>query len=435
LNKIDVMNSEDDSLVSAYLDGQLDPGEKQRVEAALISDPRLAEELRSLTDLRDLMASLPRDNSVDVSTHVMERILPRRRRRFGYALPWPAVPTRVVGVLGAAGLAAGLLLAISLSSLLYSRVPGRAVPGRGLTGSLVLGPRASSSSDSATHPAAAGARVTAYSLAELDRSQDQAATLELASTFDLGDSIADAGASGRHDLEHFRQLLANPSQRRFILLSDGPDSDAEQRVASVIEQSTRFGFYKLTIEHGIVIDPRHPEQATVFAVLVDADELVTLRDRIKAIVPDRIEEPTVDPALTNRLADIGQVQARRPAPLGEVLIPREQLALRTPRADHNEELPAGAEAEPRDRPTIEQERSAPVPAPLVAASGSEVVPGRDRALGSEGARSPSGRHAAQTSPGTGATRARQSTRGIGLAPAKIDDGIVVLVWVTKAGPR
>ena len=42
------MTLDDDSILSAYLDGQLGPEQQQAVESALFADPQLAKELRGL---------------------------------------------------------------------------------------------------------------------------------------------------------------------------------------------------------------------------------------------------------------------------------------------------------------------------------------------------------------------------------------------------
>ena len=86
------MNLDDESLLSAYMDGQLDPDQHQAVESALLSNPQLSEQLRSLTILRDLVGGLSRDVSVDVSFAVLERIRSARRRwvRLPATIPWPA---------------------------------------------------------------------------------------------------------------------------------------------------------------------------------------------------------------------------------------------------------------------------------------------------------------------------------------------------------
>ena len=90
------MSSDDDTILSAYMDGQLDSDQQQQVESALVASPRLAENLRALTAVRDLVAGLPRDTGVDVAPEVMRRIrsLSRSRSRLS--------PSRVRAVSGPA---------------------------------------------------------------------------------------------------------------------------------------------------------------------------------------------------------------------------------------------------------------------------------------------------------------------------------------------
>ena len=111
------MTIDDDSLLSAYMDGQLGPEQQLAVESALVSDPRRGEELRSLTLVRDLLAGLPRDASVDVASRVMSRI--SGRSRLGMILSivpgYGAIrrhPSKVAGLLA---IAAGLLIAAVMS--------------------------------------------------------------------------------------------------------------------------------------------------------------------------------------------------------------------------------------------------------------------------------------------------------------------------------
>ena len=131
------------------------------------------------------------------------------------------------------------------------------------------------------------------------------------------------GWTGGGELVHVREYLDNPQLRRIFLVSDLEDGSAQQQVASVVEQTTRFNFYKITISQGIVIDPRHPDRATVFALVVGPRELESLRDRLRAALKDRVEETTVEPAVVTQLADIGEVEACPPSPAAEMAIPRD----------------------------------------------------------------------------------------------------------------
>ena len=201
------------------------------------------------------------------------------------------------------------------------------------------------------------------------------------------DRAGDSPAAPR-ELVHVREYLDNPQLRRIFLVSDLEDGSAQQQVASVVEQTTRFNFYKITISQGIVIDPRHPDRATVFALVVGPRELESLRDRLRAALKDRVEETTVEPAVVTQLADIGEVEACPPSPAAEMAIPRDAaLAFRDPHAAGGGEVAEAPPAElPKkpDRPTLEQERSSPVaeiarPGPL--RRGTSRIAGRRPASG------------------------------------------------------
>jgi hypothetical protein len=162
------------------------------------------------------------------------------------------------------------------------------------------------------------------------------------------------------ELEHVTQYLDNPDLRRIFLVSDVTDGATQRQVASVVEETTRFNYFKITIAQGIVIDPRHPGEATVFALVVSPTELKTLRSRLRTALQDRVEEAPVDPTVVTQLADIGQVQACPPAPVADVEIPRVALAIKAPNEGGDDEpAPPVDERIPDRQPTPEQERSSP----------------------------------------------------------------------------
>ena len=74
------MNQRDLELLSAYLDGQLNPSESTRLESRLNSDPQLASVLTDLRATRNLLRKLParRAPRRRPSRH---RRRPRRRAR------------------------------------------------------------------------------------------------------------------------------------------------------------------------------------------------------------------------------------------------------------------------------------------------------------------------------------------------------------------
>lgn len=332
------------------MDGQLSPDQQLLVESALVSDPQLGEELRSLTAVRDLLAGLPRPAAVDLTSRVRDRLRGKSRlRRILAVVPGPVVvlrrPARAVGMLG---VAAGLLFAVLLTFAHMNRpaaLLGENVPS--LQVSLGLPPVPPDASESrwpsfASHPNHKAAP-----------SQPEDENLR------PGDSRRPAASSSA--LEHVSQYLDNPDLRQMFLVTDVMDQSGPDQVATVVEQTTRFNYYKITIAQGIVIDPRHPDEATVFALVVNPSELSSLRDRLRTAFKERVEESPIDPKVVTQLADIGHVQACPPSPMADVVIPREALAIRIPRAKGGED-PAPApdpETPTRKGPTPQQERSSP----------------------------------------------------------------------------
>ncbi len=124
------MTIDDESLLSAYMDGQLSPDRQQLVESAMIADPQLGEELRRLSLVRDLVAGLSHDASVDVSTAVLRRL----RRKSRVRMSWSPMPFRAPSLPGAAwaggmlGAAAVLLIGLLLTFAHVVRPPAARGP-------------------------------------------------------------------------------------------------------------------------------------------------------------------------------------------------------------------------------------------------------------------------------------------------------------------
>ncbi len=109
------MNLEDETLLSAFLDDELDAPQRAEVEAVLRSNPRLSRRLRDLSATRDLVAGLDRPAAPGGLPAAVLARLGRRpsapRRLLSSALRLPA-PT-LVGA--AASLAAAVIIAVSLT--------------------------------------------------------------------------------------------------------------------------------------------------------------------------------------------------------------------------------------------------------------------------------------------------------------------------------
>lgn len=349
------MTLDDDSILSAYLDGQLGMEERQAVESALCADPRLVEDLRELAALRDLVAGLPREEPMDLTARVMRRVRHARRGRAARAIAW--APARAAAIVA---IAAGV---ITLVATTWLRHPAQ-IPGP--QGQAPVVAKAGDAAD-ATRPALserlwprfAGHRT-------IDGSHPDPVDANDGHGGSHPTEVAAAGGNRQDDdLVYVREYLDNPRLRRIFVITDLEDGSARRQVASIVEQTTRFNFYRFTIAQGIVIDPRHPDQATVFALAVGPRELEDLRHSLRAALRGRVEESDVDPGVVAQLADIGQVEACRPSPIPGMAIPRDALAIQAEpdvaSGDPVEPPPVlpGAETGEKPPPTPEQERSSP----------------------------------------------------------------------------
>jgi hypothetical protein len=314
------MSSGDDTFLSAYMDGELDSDQHHMIESALVAAPELAENLRALAAVRELVAGLPREARVDISTKVMGRIRGRNRSRSPLAplRAWSAPTRRVAAVAGMFALAAGILLIVTVVIALRPRDHGRQVASRNAIDNVIAESGPGVNTASANKMGAPDALDPGLSSSSLSfrTGTIQSAALEapaLGGFHNDGASLASDGHSAPVDLELARRMLDNPSDRRFFFVKNGADEKAQQQVASVVERTTRFGYFKITVSQGIVIDPRHPDQATVFALLVNPKDLGRLRDQLKEVLPDTIDETPADPRIVTQLADIGHVQEFAPA--------------------------------------------------------------------------------------------------------------------------
>jgi hypothetical protein len=442
--KLNDMSSGDDSFLSAYTDGELDSDQQNVVDSALVASPDLVENLRALTAVRELVAGLHREACVDVSPEVMSRIrgLNRSRSLLSPKRAWAPPNRRAAAVAGILTLAAGIMLMVAVFISLRPRDHGlQAAFHNALDNDIA---------DSAPEMHAASANELGSSVA-LDPGLSSTRTVtihsaalespSIAGLRDDGAALSGDGHSAPGDLELARRMLDNPSERRFFFVKNGADGKAQQQVASIVERTTRFGFFKITVSQGIVIDPRHPDQATVFALLVNPNELGRMRDQLKEVLPDMIDDAPASPGIVTQLADIGHVQEFAPAGPADVLISREALALQT-RVGGAENAaqaasPAGEKA--TALPTPEQYRSAPdsVTAPSGSLSETEHVTGVTAARdGSRGADAPMSARAQSSDPISRARVVPSRTEQLAYPSdaAKSDEMILLFVWVCHSRP-
>jgi hypothetical protein len=253
------------------------------------------------------------------------------------------------------------------------------------------------------------------------------------------------------DLRTFRELLDDPALRKVFLVSDQIGDPGEQQVTSIVEQTSHHDYFKVTVSQGIVIDPRHPGKAVVFAVVLDRHELESFRNRLKGEFKDRVQEDPVDPAITLQLADIGQVVALPAHPSGDVTYPPStrlaMLAHGQNVTEPSEHSLASLSAE-RDQPTLEQERSRPDsdlvrpgqanPTENLASRSPNKAVARPGVLRSSRATEGEAEALAQArslqADEAGAARASPPARALSAHFPVGDGGLIVLVWLAESSP-
>jgi hypothetical protein len=238
-------------------------------------------------------------------------------------------------------------------------------------------------------------------------------------------------------------LLNDKDLHRVFIIADRIGEPAEHQVTSLVERTTHQDYYKITVSQGIVIDPRHPGRAKVFAIVLDQRELDPFRRHLRDTFKDRLEDNEVDPAVALQLADIGQVVSLPARPIPHLTIPSSTLALRT------KELTSPAPPKTEQvRPTPEQELSSPAAALAQngdkSAQGPGAIENSARSNGKQiASRRPSSTlnepaRLATPNSGLGADQVRAGMSDL-MDPGRTeeardkDHSLVVLVWITQPG--
>lgn len=275
----EIMNLGDESLLSAYLDDELDPARRLSVETALLADPRLVERLQQLASIRSTIAAVPRPLApCDVSGPILLRVeaLPSVRIRKVIQLD-PA--RRGIKLAGACLSAAAILLLASpwLVPPIQNPAPGDAGARSGVIDlSHDLPPWVAPATDQ-PDPA--------------DRTEIANAAVPDPSTSDLNSSRALPGDSSEdHDL--VQAYLDRGEVRRLVLVVDTLTPRSIDDIRGVIQETGRSDpiLGELRIAQGIEIDAANPQEAVVFLVVLDDREFQHLNENLQA----RDFQPTLD---------------------------------------------------------------------------------------------------------------------------------------------
>lgn len=289
------MSDENGSLASAFLDDELPPETRASVEHALAADPSLAEEVRSLGLVRDLVAALPRPTSPDFSGAVLKRIVAPRPRVIAAPV---SRPMWIVAT------AAGLLaIAFGLAASFRSRNLRVDSPPPMTQSSIVPQPEV---------PILVGE--TAVDPGPMGPPASLATPLPPPAVGEADRAVAALG------------LLGRPGTHRVFLVSTQDDAIDTDETAALLEVSSHRNFLRL--------DPPASDQASgeprvVFAAELDPSELATLRRRLSGAFTGRIDEVEAEPQILMRLARVGQVTTLKGEPAGEVLFPQYRMALQS----------------------------------------------------------------------------------------------------------
>lgn len=325
------MNLDDETLLSGYLDGELDPEQRARVESALAASPELTATLAELAAACGQVSGLSRPLAPrDLTANVLARVARDPRARLRRAV-------RVRPQLAWAGLAA----AASLAALLAVRPPDWG------------GGRSAGEAPSRIHaPRAVGDRPVA--------SRETLATEALAESKAVHEAPEPvvAVASGKvadREGERVRALLDRPGVQRLVVMVDAITPEALRTVEDALEATPRIEPLqgRLHVGQGIVLDPSRPGEAVVYMVVLDENELTNLQAQLtRRLKPGQVAVSTepAEPAIVTQLADVGTIQAQEgrmaapglfePPPLSGTtlahnpgppdLTPRERLAAETP---------------------------------------------------------------------------------------------------------
>lgn len=366
------MNLDDESLLTAYLDGALAPRELVCVEEALRTDPRLVQRLAELARVRELIAGLSRPQPpFDLSQAIVAQLAsspvrPRGRVRLG---AWQTSYVDVALAAAAVFLAAGFVGYLAVLRDLHAPRP-LAEP-------------------AAVPVAAAPATLPAPVVVERPKTRPEPIAVVRKAQ---GGSRREAGADlAADDQAQFQAMIDSPNLKRVFFVVDTVGGRGDERVGNLVKSMSGADsvYACMTIVPDVVVDPKHPGAAKVYAVALTDPELEQVRNQLRTTFPNAVEESDPDASVVTQLADIGQVSVLPGTAVADLESPAE-TDLRIDAVKGRLDPNAASDAAPRvlpSGPTPEQLLSAPShyvdrhqprsgDAPAAVARGAESRPGQ-----------------------------------------------------------
>jgi anti-sigma factor RsiW len=313
------MYPDDESLLSAYLDDELDEPQRLAVQAALKTNPALADELRELMRVRALIAALERPpTSYDLAGPVIARLGAKGVSRLARLGAFPSVLPRRQLLILATGLSTAAALLISVTFWVNSRFarPAQQIASPTI-GSPALNqpfPAHSTTRGDSHAPVAVATTEPRTTREETDhtspsRAADRAKDSGSAAPLHAFVGPDEEERKSDRDRQQILRYLDDPSVRRIFVTADEVDAAASQ-IDLLLRHTARSkpSYGKLTVNQGIVIDPHEPNRAVVFILRLDDKELKYLRSKLAKEPHLAVrDDDTLTPAIATLLADMGQV--------------------------------------------------------------------------------------------------------------------------------
>jgi hypothetical protein len=303
------MSLDDETLLSAYLDGELDLSRRLAVESALLANPRLAERLQDIAGVRRMVGDLPRPTpDVDLSPAILGQVAAWEAGRFRPFRSAGKFARRHALVITTVGIAASLLLVALIHPLTGARLgPARKVtPSHSVSPGLIAQP----ASKSLSRPEA-----------PKEAPHEELLTKAPAPPAPVPVPIAEvSNLAEQHALRQqqlARALMERDTLRRILITADTLEPTAglvEEAIGQTGRRLARHARYRVC--QGVEIDPRHPGEAIVFTVVLDETEHQRFLEKLAERFPQSIEESEARPEVVTQLADIGQVEVFDGTPAG-----------------------------------------------------------------------------------------------------------------------
>jgi hypothetical protein len=290
------MNLDDESLLSAYLDDQLDPADRLAIEWSIETNPPLAEQYRSLVQARAAVSGLSRPMIPrDLAAGLGARLLANRRRE---RLRKLAGPARVLAAFsGLSAVAASLIFAlIWLNHSLHETVQTAQILPQPVEQDRTHLLIAESVIPKFVGPPKLASKAPPSPPVLVAREPAISKTVTLNETRELDARRVIAG------------MLEQPHVRRIRIVTDVVD--ASDKVKNLIHKDGRLNpeFGRITICQDIVIDPEMADAVEVFAVPMDERDRRAFVGQLARSFPDLVEETEeTRPELVTQLTEVGQV--------------------------------------------------------------------------------------------------------------------------------